>query len=93
MNVTQNKLPTVITCALGVQQECHNFERQWRMMSLHFPELLSPQADWFLSSYGLLISKHTFQVTQPVASHVRVVFVTQLIQDISENVTFFRCFI
>ena len=63
MKVTHNEFPKVITCALSVQQECQNVERQWWLMSLHFPELLPPQSDWFLSPYGLFTSKHTFQVT------------------------------
>lgn len=63
MKVTHNKLAKVTTCALGVQQECQNVEREWKLMSLDFPELLPPQVDWFLSSYCLLTSKHTFQVT------------------------------
>jgi hypothetical protein len=63
MKVAHIKLPIVITCAIGAQQECQNVEREWRFMSLHFPALLPPQADWILSSYGLLTSKHTFQVT------------------------------
>jgi len=37
-------------------------------MSLDFPEWLPPQADWFLSSYGLLATKHTFQVTWYIIS-------------------------
>jgi len=63
MKVAHNKLPKVITCGLGVQQERQNVEREWKLMSLDFPELLPPRGDWFLSSCRLLTSKCTFQVT------------------------------